>query len=122
MTSASPTAASAAAIAMEKIATITPVGCAGSGLKRQKATKFMFAAASISSIPIRMKIAWRRLSAASKPMQNKAADKTRKMVSVGVIGLGSARVSRVGFGVAPKRTFLERRELGERNEKFAMAR
>src|SRR5207248_2989732 len=85
MTSASPTAASAAAIAMEKIATITPVGCAGSGLKRQKATKFMFAAASISSIPIRMKMAWRRLSAASKPMENKAADKTRKMVSVGVM-------------------------------------
>src|SRR6266853_351616 len=37
MTNASPTAASAAAIAMEKIAIMTPVGWCGSELNRQKA-------------------------------------------------------------------------------------
>ena len=66
MTNASPTAASAAAIAMEKMATITPVGGCGCGAKRQNAMKFRFAAASIISMPMRMKIACRRLSAASK--------------------------------------------------------
>jgi len=39
----------------KKIATITPVGCCGSGLKRQNAMKFKFAAASINSMPIKMK-------------------------------------------------------------------
>ena len=57
MTNASPTAASAAAMAIEKIAIITPVGWCGSGLKRQNAIKFKFAAASIISMPIKMKIA-----------------------------------------------------------------
>ena len=57
MTIARPTAASAAEIAMEKIAIITPVGGCGGGAKRQNAMKFKFAAASIISIPIRMKIA-----------------------------------------------------------------
>src|SRR5450432_4136001 len=85
MTSARPTAASAAAIAIEKIATITPVICCGSGPKRQHATKFRFAAASINSMPIKMKIACRRLNAASSPVQNSAAETARKLVSVGVI-------------------------------------
>ena len=57
MTSASPTAASAAAMAMEKIAIITPVGWCGSELKRQKAMKLRFAAASMISMPIKMKMA-----------------------------------------------------------------
>src|SRR3981189_1591170 len=85
MTNASPTAASAAAIAMEKIATMTPMGGRGCELKRQKATKFKFAAASIISMPIRMKIACRRLSAASNPMEKSAAEIVRKSVSVGVM-------------------------------------
>ncbi len=46
-------------MAMEKIATITPVSGCGGVAKRQKATKLMFAAASISSIPMRMNFAWR---------------------------------------------------------------
>ena len=77
MTIASPTAASAAEIAMEKIAIITPVDGCGGGAKRQNAMKFRLAAASIISIPIRMKIACRRLNAASKPMENSAADTMR---------------------------------------------
>jgi hypothetical protein len=44
-------------MAMEKIAIITPVGGCGGGAKRQNAIKFKFAAASIISIPIRIKIA-----------------------------------------------------------------
>src|SRR2546430_15502601 len=87
MTKASPTAASAAAMAIEKIATITPVGRCGSGLKRQNAMKFRFAAATIISIPIKMKIAWRRLSAASKPIENNAAEMMRKSWRVGVIAV-----------------------------------
>ena len=79
MTNASPTAASAAAIAIEKIAIITPMGDCGCGLKRQKATKFKLAAANIISMPMRMKIACRRLSAASSPMENKAVETTRKI-------------------------------------------
>src|SRR6266487_6404415 len=86
MTSASPTAASAAAIAIEKIATITPMGDCGCGLKRQNAMKFRFAAASIISIPIRMKMAWRRLSTANRPMENNVAETIRKSWRVGVIG------------------------------------
>src|SRR6266436_5597196 len=86
MTNASPTAASAAAIAIEKIATMTPMGGFGCGLKRQNATKFKFAAASIISMPIKMKMAWRRLSAASSPIEKSAAEIVRKSVSVGVIG------------------------------------
>src|SRR4029453_15437743 len=85
MTNARPTAASAAAMAIEKIATITPVGWCGSGLNRQNAMKFMFAAASIISMPIKMKMAWRRLSAASKPMQKSAADTMRTIWSVSVM-------------------------------------
>src|SRR6266404_1126078 len=85
MTKARPTAASAAAIAMEKIATMTPVGCCGSEPKRQKATKFRLAAASIISMPIRMKMAWRRLSAAMRPMLNNAAEMMRKSWRVGVM-------------------------------------
>ena len=72
------TSLGAAAIAMEKIATMTPMGGCGCELKRQNATKFTFAAASIISIPIKMKMAWRRLSAASSPMENKAVETTRK--------------------------------------------
>ena len=85
MTNASPTAASAAAIAIEKIATMTPMGGCGCGLKRQNATKFKFAAASIISIPIKIKMAWRRLSAASNPMEKSAAEIVKKSVSVGVM-------------------------------------
>src|SRR6516162_7421042 len=85
MTIARPTAASAAEIAMEKIAIITPVDGCGGGAKRQNAMKFKFAAASIISIPIRMKIACRRLNAASSPMENRAADTMRKAWSVGVM-------------------------------------
>ena len=44
-------------MAMEKIATNTPVGDCGCGPKRQKAIKFKFAAASINSMPIKIKIA-----------------------------------------------------------------
>src|SRR5262249_41162008 len=62
--------------------------------------KLKFAAASIISIPIRMKMAWRRLNAASKPMENNAVATIKKPWSVGVMtrrsGLGSARVSRAG--------------------------
>ena len=78
MTIARPTAASAAEIAIEKITIITPVGGCGAGAKRQNAIKFKFAAASIISIPIRMKIACRRLNAARRPMENSAADTMRK--------------------------------------------
>src|SRR6266550_3215828 len=85
MTNARPTAASAAAMAMEKIAIITPVGWCDSGLKRQNAMKFKFAAASIISMPIKIKMAWLRLKAASNPMQNSAADTMRKIWSVGVM-------------------------------------
>src|SRR5437588_1479030 len=129
MTSARPTAASAAAMAMAKIAIITPVGSCGSGLKRQNAMKFKFAAASIISMPIKIKMAWRRLKAASNPMQNRAADTMRKSWSVRVmarrIGLGSVRVSRAGFGVAPKHSFLliqSAAKSANPRRKFAIAR
>src|SRR4029077_17149985 len=82
MTMARPTAASAAAMAMAKIATIMPVGCAGCGANRQNAMKLMFAAASIISIPIKMKMACRRLSAASNPMQKSAAETMSKIDNV----------------------------------------
>src|SRR5437588_5152584 len=85
MTIARPTAASAAAIAIAKIATMTPVGCEGGGANRQNAMKLMFAAVSIISIPIKMKMAWRRLSAASSPMQKRAAEIMRNNWSVVVI-------------------------------------
>src|ERR1044071_8191404 len=97
-------------MAMEKIAIITPVGGCGGGAKRQNAMKFKLAAASIISIPIRMKIACRRLNAASRPMENSAADTIRNAWSVVVIAsqriLGSACVSHAGFRVAPKQSFL----------------
>src|SRR5437868_14943320 len=85
MTKARPTAASAAAMAMEKIATRTPVGGCGCGPKRQKAMKFKFAAASISSMPIKMKIAWRRLRAASRPIEKRAVETIRNSWRVGVM-------------------------------------
>jgi hypothetical protein len=47
--------------------------------------KFRFAAASIISMPIKMKMAWRRLRAASKPMQKSAADTMRTIWSVRVM-------------------------------------
>jgi hypothetical protein len=37
-------------------------------------------------MPIKMKIAWRRLSAASNPIEKSAAEAMRKNVSGGVIG------------------------------------
>jgi hypothetical protein len=64
---------------------MTPMGGCGCGLKRQNATKFKFAAASIISMPIKMKMAWRRLSAASSPIEKSAAETVRKSVSVGVM-------------------------------------
>src|SRR5262249_21820610 len=85
MTMARPTAASAAAIAIAKIATMTPVGRADAGANRQNAMKLMFAAASIISIPIKINIAWLRLRAARRPTENKQADITRKSWRVGVI-------------------------------------
>src|SRR5215831_1419740 len=94
MTIARPTAASAAEMAMEKIAIITPVGGCGGGAKRQNAMKFKFAAASIISIPIRMKIACRLLNAASSPMENRAADTMRKAWRVGVIAVLPENVQR----------------------------
>src|SRR2546423_7351009 len=121
MTSASPTAASAAAIAMEKMATMTPVGFGEAGPNRQNAMKFRFAAASISSIPMRMKIACLRLSAASNPIENSAAETTRQSWSVGVIGLGSARVSRAGFGALAETRFGSSRSRG-RDRQHARAR
>src|ERR1700719_979641 len=87
MTIARPTAASAAEIAMEKIASITPVGWCGCGAKRQNAIKFKLAAANINSMPMRMKIAWRRLKAASRPMENNAPETATKACSVGVIAV-----------------------------------
>ena len=78
MTIARPTAASAAEIAMEKIVMITPVDGCGGGAKCQNAMKFKFAAASINSMPMRIKIACRRLSAATRPMENNAAEAMRK--------------------------------------------
>src|SRR6266568_5247800 len=98
MTNARPTAASAAAMAMAKIAIITPAGWRGSGLKRQNAIKFKFAAASIISMPIKIKMAWRRLKAASNPMQNSAADTMRKSWSVRVM---TRRIRRRGFRASP---------------------
>jgi hypothetical protein len=56
--------------------------------------KFKFAAASIISIPIRMKIACRRLNAASRPMENRAAETMRKAWSVGVIAVLPENVQR----------------------------
>jgi len=94
MTIARPTAASAAEMAMEKIAIITPVDGCGGGAKRQNAMKFKFAAASIISIQIRMKIACRRLNAASRPMENRAAETIRKAWSVGVIAVLPENVQR----------------------------
>src|SRR4029077_19478428 len=98
MTRARPTAASPAAITRKKNATNTPVGDCGCGPKRQKAMKFKLAAASISSMPIKMKIACRRLRAASRPVEKSAVESMRKSWRVGVIaqrlGLGSADVSR----------------------------
>src|SRR5207245_9344253 len=72
-------------MAIEKSAIITPIGCFGCGAKRQKAMKFKLAAANIISMPMRMKIAWRRLNAASRPMENNAAETMRKSWSVAVI-------------------------------------
>src|SRR5262252_847910 len=94
MTIARPTAASAAEIAMEKIAIITPVEGCGGGAKCQNAMKFKFAAASIISMPIRMKMAWRRLRAASKPIENNAAETMRKLWSTGVIAIQVQNVER----------------------------
>src|SRR5207302_9796290 len=88
-------------MAMAKRAIITPMGCFGGGLKRQNAIKFRFAAANIISMPMRMKIAWRRLSAASKPIENSAAETMRKTWRVGIMmrqigDLESARLRRAG--------------------------
>src|SRR6202011_2680283 len=99
-------------MAMEKIATITPVGCCGCGLKRQKATKFRLAAASIISMPIKIKMAWRRLSAASSPMQNSAAETMRKSSRV------IARASRAGDCAIAIADFDEK----ETKWKFVLAR
>src|ERR1041385_1815199 len=125
MTSARPTAASAAAIAIEKIATITPVGFCDGDPKRQKAMKFRFAAASMSSIPIRMKIACLRLNAASKPTENSAAEMMRQSWRVGVMSgrfwSGSERLQRAGFVIRPKRTLRPRRDKCVAQKKFAIA-
>src|SRR6266496_2649507 len=68
MMSASPTAASAAAMAMENTTNITPRSASGFGPNRQKAMKFRFAALSISSMPTSTRIALRRVSAPARPM------------------------------------------------------
>jgi hypothetical protein len=66
-------------MAIEKIAIITPIGGCDCGPNRQNAIKLRFAAANIISIPIRMKMAWRRLKAASRPAENRPADTIRKL-------------------------------------------
>src|SRR5882724_11159128 len=58
-------------------------------------------------------------------MQNSAAATMRKSCRVGVIGLGSARVSRAGFGVALKHSFVliqSAAKSADLRRKFAIAR
>jgi hypothetical protein len=62
---------------MEKSANMTPVKAEGSGPKRQKAMKFMLAALSISSIPIRTRIALRRIKTPARPMEKRSEDKSK---------------------------------------------
>ena len=62
-----------AAMAMENTANIRPVIVSGFSLKRQKAMKFRFAALSMSSMPIRTRMALRRVSAPARPMLKSSA-------------------------------------------------
>src|ERR1035441_3431267 len=78
MMSARPTAASAPAIAMEKSTKIKPVSASGCGPKRQKAIKFRFAAFSIISMPMRTRMACRRVTAPAKPMAKRKAEMRRQ--------------------------------------------
>ena len=78
MTSARPTAASAAATAIEKMTKITPVAGAGEAPYRQNAMKFKFAAFSINSIPSRTRMVLLRDSAPISPTQNSALENKRQ--------------------------------------------
>ena len=60
ITMASPTAASAAATVMTKMANECPSSRTGS-TKREKATRLMFAAFNINSMPMRIATAFRRV-------------------------------------------------------------
>src|ERR1700728_2382063 len=76
--SASPTAASAAATAMEKIPKIipvdTPLVC---GPKRQKATKLRLAAFNISSMPTSTRMVFLRVNAPARPTANNIEDTSK---------------------------------------------
>jgi hypothetical protein len=62
---------------MEKSANMAPVNAAGAGPYLQNAIKFRFAALSISSIPIRTRIALRRINTPARPMEKRSEDKSR---------------------------------------------
>jgi hypothetical protein len=73
---AKPTATSAAATTIIKIAKICPVSNSGT-INLEKATIAIFTPLSISSIDIRMTMALRLARAPYSPIENKTADSTR---------------------------------------------
>ena len=96
---ARPTAASAAATAIEKIANRMPTRSDGFSENRQKVMKFRFAAPSINSIPMRIMIEFERESTAARPKANRIAEMARRIWSVMVLlwhgHLAHARFPRV---------------------------
>ena len=77
-TSASPSAASVAAIAMVNKVNSGPCISSGFGLKCQNAIRFKLAAFSIISRQINMMMICRRVSAPTKPIEKRMAERIRK--------------------------------------------
>src|SRR5216684_3791943 len=77
-TMASPTAASAAASTITKMLKTCPVSFPGPSTKWLKAMKFTLAAFRISSTPIRMPTALRRVTTVMRPSANRIAPTMRK--------------------------------------------
>ena len=74
MTIASPSATSATVIGMVNAVKIIPTT---SALKRAKATRLMLTALSISSMPSRMPMVFRRVTTPKKPMAKSTAASVR---------------------------------------------
>jgi hypothetical protein len=62
---------------MEKSANMIPVKAEGAGPYLQNAMKFKLAALSISSIPIRTRIALRRIKAPARPMEKRSDERSK---------------------------------------------
>ena len=75
---ARPTAASAAATAMEKMTKRIPERSEGFAENRQKARKLRLAAPSMSSMPMRIMMAFDRERAAASPNAKRTAEMERR--------------------------------------------